>query len=510
MDAETLKKKLQKQNPLMMSPMAFALAACGGSDGESRNQNDIGSDTEVPSDAANSPSVVADVKYVAQSDLIGIRASTSEETFQWMPDGSERAVVRYYYPNDLDADGNDELVIAGFETKPNTPEEYSNTNLFIFGINEDGVLENRTDSLLPGELATVEAVGDIVFGDFNGDGRQDFFTSAYADMDHVVNAYEYTQLVDRSFTRKIADTTEWQHGASVGDINSDGFDDVIVTGYTLRELYVYVGSPDGLEQYTVLPATKDNGDMLVIAGSGLTFGDFLNNGETQVVTTDRPDPEDSNTALFSLTLDDANKSATMEKLADLPAPILDREEYENYLNWDNTPRPGERSHDIRVDSVDFNHDGLLDVVVFSTGWPVEGSWPDISTVQLLQNNGDGLFVDVTDDLLEGYNIDSNSSYATVFADFNDDGWVDMLVSDSDWNTPNNSTAFILSNGDGTFSEQGRDIIAGLNDASSGMGTALQGSEGQVYLILAEQFIYQGNSFSDPTFETVTAYPVDFL
>ena len=177
--------------------------------------------------------------------------------------------------------------------------------------------------------------------------------------------------------------------------------------------------------------------------------------------------------------------------------------YENYLNWDNTPRPGERSHDIRVDSVDFNHDGLLDVVVFSTGWPVEGSWPDISTVQLLQNNGDGLFVDVTDDLLEGYNIDSNSSYATVFADFNDDGWVDMLVSDSDWNTPNNSTAFILSNGDGTFSEQGRDIIAGLNDASSGMGTTLQDSEGQVYLILAEQFIYQGNSFSDPTFETVT-------
>jgi hypothetical protein len=150
------------------------------------------------------------------------------------------------------------------------------------------------------------------------------------------------------------------------------------------------------------------------------------------------------------------------------------------------------------------------MVVFSTGWPAEGSWPDISTVQLLQNNGDGSFVDVTDDLLEGYNIDSNSSYATVFADFNDDGWVDMLVSDSDWNTPNTSTSFILSNGDGTFSEQGRDIITSLNDASSGMGTALQDSEGQVYLILAEQFIYQGNSFSDPTFETITAYPVDFL
>jgi hypothetical protein len=34
MDTDTLKKKLQKQNPLMLSPMAFALAACGGGGGK--------------------------------------------------------------------------------------------------------------------------------------------------------------------------------------------------------------------------------------------------------------------------------------------------------------------------------------------------------------------------------------------------------------------------------------------------------------------------------------------
>lgn len=37
MDTETLKKKLQKQNPLMMSPMAFALAACGGGGSNTSN-----------------------------------------------------------------------------------------------------------------------------------------------------------------------------------------------------------------------------------------------------------------------------------------------------------------------------------------------------------------------------------------------------------------------------------------------------------------------------------------
>ena len=41
MDADTLKKKLQKQNPLMMSPMAFALAACGGGGGGSKTQPNV-------------------------------------------------------------------------------------------------------------------------------------------------------------------------------------------------------------------------------------------------------------------------------------------------------------------------------------------------------------------------------------------------------------------------------------------------------------------------------------
>ena len=40
MDTETLKKKLQKQNPLMMSPMAFALAACGGGGTSEDVEND--------------------------------------------------------------------------------------------------------------------------------------------------------------------------------------------------------------------------------------------------------------------------------------------------------------------------------------------------------------------------------------------------------------------------------------------------------------------------------------
>lgn len=504
-------KNLQRQKPIMLSPMALALAACGG--GTDTNSSSLEEQTESQPDSSTADNVtdveVPAVEYLLQSDTIGIMSATGQQTFQWMPDGSERAVVRYYYPEDLDGDGNEELVLAGFETQRNTPEEYSNTDLQIFSISSDGVLTNKTTTLLPNEIASVEAVGDVVFGDFNGDGRQDYFTSAYADMDHIINAYAFTQVADGTFARKVIEAAEWQHGASVGDINADGFSDVIVTGYT-QDLYVYVGSPDGLVEYTVLPALKDDGGILVIGGSGITFGDFLGNGETQIVVTDRADPEDSNTAIFSIALNDADETVVIEKINDLPSPILDQDAYEDYLEWDDAPRPGERSHDVRVDKVDFNQDGNLDVIVFSTGWPANGSWPDISTVQFLQNDGNGSFVDVTDTVLIDYEIDSNSSYATVFADFNNDGYVDLFVSDSDWNAPNNSTSFILSNGDGTYSEQGRDLIAELNQSGGGVGTVISDSEDNYYLVLGEQFIYSGANFTDPTTETLTVYPVDFL
>ena len=40
---------------------------------------------------------------------------------------SNRFVVRYMYPRDLDKNGFDEVIFAGFESQPNTPDEYTNT-----------------------------------------------------------------------------------------------------------------------------------------------------------------------------------------------------------------------------------------------------------------------------------------------------------------------------------------------------------------------------------------------
>ena len=68
--------------------------------------------------------------------------------------------VRYNYSVDLDNDGYDELIFAGFETQPNTPASYDNGKMAIFGWS-NGQFSNLTSQWLPGALANVEGVGDI-------------------------------------------------------------------------------------------------------------------------------------------------------------------------------------------------------------------------------------------------------------------------------------------------------------------------------------------------------------
>ena len=129
-------------------------------------------------------------------------------SFYWFTDDSNRFVAHNdLYVQDINADGLEEIFLAGFETQPNTPSEFSNISTAIFGW-QTGNLQNLTNQWLPNGLNHVEGVGDVVFNDFNGDGRVDVFFSGYADMDHQVNAYAlYNQ--GTSFSRVSLGLTEW-------------------------------------------------------------------------------------------------------------------------------------------------------------------------------------------------------------------------------------------------------------------------------------------------------------
>lgn len=99
---------------------------------------------------------------------------------------------------------------------------------------------------------------------------------------------------------------------------------------------------------------------------------------------------------------------------------------------------------------DFNNDGYTDILVVRGAWMRElGMQPK----SLLRNNGDGTFTDVT---VESGILSFGPSQAAVWADFNNDGWVDLFIGQETTNAakyPFPSQLYI-NNHDGTFTEVG--------------------------------------------------------
>ena len=394
-------------------------------------------------------------------------------SFYWFTDGSNRFVAHNdLYVQDINADGLEEIFLAGFETQPNTPSEFSNISTAIFGW-QTGNLQNLTNQWLPNGLNHVEGVGDVVFNDFNGDGRVDVFFSGYADMDHQVNAYAFYNQ-GTSFSRVSLGLTEWQHGASTGDLNNDGYADVVVAGYA-SPLFIYLGSSNGL-----VATTKDPSDPLnsyLTFGSGVSLGDFLNNGSTSIVVVDSgivgENPAD--TILLEPDLLDT-EIQDLRQVKTLPLPRLENPSFNIQTN------NYDKSHDVRARSIDFNRDGLDDTIIFSrAGWTGQ-EWPEVSQMQFLRNDGNGEFSDVTDSLLVGYNLNSNASYSPRIEDFNRDGWLDIFISAASFEGTHDSTSLFLGKPDGRFVAVNN---SSLSEAVNGVGsvaTLAKGPEGEIHLI----------------------------
>jgi hypothetical protein len=214
-------------------------------------------------------SSVGDGNILIQTSAGSFEAPKQVATYSYSAIKGFNFAVRYLYPLDIDDDGIDELLVAGFETQPNTPATYKNTKISLLGW-RNGNFVDLTSQWLPNGADQVEGVGDVAVGDFNHDGRLDIFLSAYSDMDFNVNAY---QLINKGgyFEKSVVENlVGWQHGVAAADINRDGYTDVFSVGYSSSPR-IYLGGPGGLTPRHLLSYA---------GGSGVALADFLKDGTT--------------------------------------------------------------------------------------------------------------------------------------------------------------------------------------------------------------------------------------
>lgn len=391
-------------------------------------------------------------------------------------EGYTIAAHGYLYSVDINNDGIKELISAGFETQPNTPDNFTSSQVNIFGW-KDGALVNITDRWLPNKANIVDGVADLVSGDFNGDGLTDIYLSGDADMTYQLNSYA---LINQgtSFKKISLGLTEWEHGVTSGDVNNDGYADVIVAGY-LHPSPIYLGGTTGLTK-TYVKDSYQNFSWDLNA-SGVAFGNFLGDGSRSIVVVDGGS-RNGGTNLFKI--NGSGSNITIDYISTLPDPLM-----------------GSASHDIRARTMDFNHDGLDDVIVFSRELWNGNEWPVNSRIQFYLNKGHGVFDDVTSTTLIGYDTLSTASYNPIIADFNGDGLLDIFISDATFSGPSNSTAILIQQPNGTFVDSYRKELSALVDAKGGAATITKGPDGFWYLV-SEWQQYFGDT-------SLTMYKLDF-
>jgi hypothetical protein len=102
---------------------------------------------------------------------------------------------------------------------------------------------------------------------------------------------------------------------------------------------------------------------------------------------------------------------------------------------------------LNIIEADYNNDGFKDILVLRGAWLQEfGRQPKT----LLRNNGDGTFTDVT---VESGILSFNPTQTATWADFNNDGWLDLFIGHETTSPehPHPSELYI-NNQDGTFTE----------------------------------------------------------
>jgi hypothetical protein len=161
---------------------------------------------------------------------------------------------------------------------------------------------------------------------------------------------------------------------------------------------------------------------------------------------------------------------------------------------------------INIVHMDYNNDGHPDVWVMRGGWLREdGLLPD----SLLRNNGNGTFEDVTQ--AAGV-LSLHPTHTAAWADFNNDGFLDVFVGNEDWGTGTHPVQLFQGNRNGRFTDRARDFGFAVMGVVKGAAWGDYNNDGRPDLYVSRfgdknlLFRNDGDKFTDVTAQAGVAEP----
>jgi hypothetical protein len=385
------------------------------------------------------------------------------------------------YAASISGSGQD-VIIAGHMTQQSNTSDWNNTRLSLFSW-QNGQLTDRTAQWFPAESNVVLGTNTVKFADWFNTGRTGMLVAPYTDnADLTGPAYIYTNN-GSSFSRQPINLNNVSsHDSAVYDLNRDGYTDFLVLDTGSNTTLGINNRVNGFTTYTKAEGSSPS-------GSGVAVADFLGNGTATILTTDSGPSGtiQQSTKLWGFNID-ANNQLTFNQLSVLPAP---RFELPKWAALGITT-----SHNVRALAFDFDSSGRIGAVIFSQpGIVPAGVSSNYSEIQFLKNQGGGVFTDVTDTTLVGYNTNTRTTYNPKLIDLNGDGLLDILVSGGD--NSGTSSQFLLRSSDNKYVATYANILTDYlrqvksmagGDSDNHTVNVVQAPDGKLYLVSAVSFM----------------------
>ncbi|MBL4710689.1 MAG: VCBS repeat-containing protein, partial [Flavobacteriales bacterium] len=295
---------------------------------------------------------------------------------------------------DYNNDGWEDVFVTNYTAnQPNALYKNNSDGSFTKTTNAGSLTSDLTNSV-PSTWADYDNDGDIDVFVANNTGSTNFL---------------YDNNGDESFTRNdlnlVSQYGGYCHNASWADFDNDGFLDLFVSEYMPTK-------------FNLLYRNLGNGSFILTSGNpiseeasysiGATWGDYDNDGDLDLFV---PNTNNSPNSLYSNEGDGKfNRITTGEIVTDSTNSVGS--------SWG-----------------DYDNDGDLDLFVANSG---------NQNNCLYQNNGDGTFTKITTGIVVN---DGGHSHGSSWADFDNDGDLDLLVT----NDQDNANRLYTNNKDGSFS-----------------------------------------------------------